>query len=352
MRQMAWLLIRHRQWQWLEARIQLATRQRLAQQLGDVAYPRGKRLGALSPGRILMEDLAILLQRRATACGVIDDSDRAARLERLDIAHGKHTRAIHLASMDGERAAALLRSGRHHLETIGAEDANRGAIRSREDRPHHTTREERDSPTRWHIGQRRIHFVRWRIVPPRHIGRQRLRRAQAERIERATAPREQPQPRPLIQPQHAPRPTEASLVGEETIEEHCAQRPLPSRTRARPLDLCARRLDELAIAHASGTHRLTRPAIQALIHLLDKRGVSQAHGAIGHRLNQPDAPTRRRGLAPRLHIGGTGGQAKATAYTLLQNVVAWLVWAGKARDATLAATQHILCEIESLLLGS
>ncbi len=120
---------------------------------------RAANTGPSAPGGNLGEEVAILLERGAAASGVADDVGGAARLERGDIARGERTGVVHRARMDGERATALLPGGGHHIETVGVQDANRGAVGFGEDGAHHTAREERDAPALWRPGRRGVELA-------------------------------------------------------------------------------------------------------------------------------------------------------------------------------------------------
>src|SRR5439155_5019122 len=98
--------------------------------------------------------------------------------------------------------------------------------------------------------------------------------------------------------------------------------PLSERPRHGALDLCARRLDELAVADARGTHGLAGATVQALVHLLAEHRGIDSYPAFGDVANELDAASRRRGLAVQLAIGRAIGQAQAAVDASVDDRVA------------------------------
>src|SRR6185369_7950388 len=82
---------------------------------------------------------------------------------------------------------------------------------------------------------------------------------------------------------------------------------------ALPLDLRARRLDELAIGYAGRADRLAGAAAETEVEMLHRR-VGEADAAFGEGLDQEDAPPRRVHLRPQLGERRAIGQAQTAMH--------------------------------------
>ena len=98
------------------------------QELTDVLDEGGERGGLLGVVRVVFEELAILLQRRAAAGGVGQNSLHIQGEEDVDVAAGEATGRLKVAGVDRESAAAGLLRRDEHLAAIAGQDAHRGLV--------------------------------------------------------------------------------------------------------------------------------------------------------------------------------------------------------------------------------
>ena len=193
----------------------------------------------------------------------------------------------------------------HDLETVARQDARGRPVVRAEDGLLDAPGEEPHPPAsralgRGHLGQRRP------VRRGRQLGQQRLpvpercgqeceqpgsahQAAQAARLIEAQPPRGQPQ---------------EARAREQQREVHPAEEPAQRAARPLALDLRARRLDELAVGHARGTHGLAGAAAEAEIQVRGG-GVGQGDASLGQRLDQENAPARR------VHLGAQLGERRA-----------------------------------------
>jgi hypothetical protein len=80
------------------------------------------------------------------------------------------------------------------------------------------------------------------------------------------------------------------------------------------LNLAARLFHQVAKLHVRGARRLTRPTVEAEIHVLDEIGCHRQASVI-HRFDEVDAPTWRVHLGAQGTIGGTFIETQAAMDT-------------------------------------
>src|SRR3989442_1573220 len=112
-----------------EATLEVERRDKLV----DVAHPGGELVGALGPDRVVLEDLAVLLERRAAAGSVDHVVVGAGPLEGGDVVPRQLAGRVALARVHVQRAAALLGLGDDDLAAVAGQNPDRGLVGRREE---------------------------------------------------------------------------------------------------------------------------------------------------------------------------------------------------------------------------
>jgi hypothetical protein len=223
---------------------------------------------------------------RATARRVDDDLLDLRLLEGLDRAPGERERGGVLPRVRVQGPAAGLRARGHDLEAVMRQDARGRAVVRAEDGLLDAAGEEAHAPSpdalgRGHLGQRRP------VRRGRQLGQQRLpvpeRRGQER--EQARSTQHAAQAARLIEPQARRGQPQEARARQQQREVHPAEEPPQRAARPLALDLRARRLDELAVGHARGTHGLAGAAAETEIQM-GGGGVGQGDASLGQRLDQ------------------------------------------------------------------
>src|SRR5690606_8270098 len=113
----------------------------------------------------------------------------------------------------------------------------------------------------------------------------------------------------------------AVLMREYPLERRLADRANPpAMALGMVLDRIAGLLDQLTVLHVRRAGRLTRPAAEAMVHLILERLI-RLHQPVGDGFHERDAAPRRLRLDTRLAERRTGRQAEAAAHAVRQLVI-------------------------------
>jgi len=91
------------------------SQKRRRQNLGQILDPLAKPSPALRPTRIVVEQMAVFLQRRTTASGVREDGVEFEFFKNLDVAAGAAAGLFQVAAMRVESATTNLGRRRHDI---------------------------------------------------------------------------------------------------------------------------------------------------------------------------------------------------------------------------------------------
>src|SRR5215467_12431082 len=204
-----------------------------------------------------------------------------------------------------KRATARLLARGDHLGAVSREHASGGAVLRAEGdlldaaRKHAHTRALLALSGR-ELGQRRALGGGWQR------GQERLPLAErrGQQLDEARGAREALEPAHLVEAEPRRGETEHARARQEEREVHPAEEAAERAAGTLALHLGARGLDELAVGHAGGAHRLAGAAAEAEIEMGD-RGVAQLEPALRERLHDKDAAARR------VHLGAEDGEGGA-----------------------------------------
>ena len=285
-----------------------ARRPQLARHLRNVAGPLRQDTGALGPGRVVAQDVAVFLELRAAAGGGSDHGVEGPRpLPGVDIAaQDGLVRASHVVR---EGAATPGPSGHRHLAAESGQEANRGLVHPWRQHLLGASREQADAHPALAGGP----------VRAGSIGPGRRRRApgrQGDHGLQATA--EEPEQR-CRQGGAEQRQAQAPGMGHERGDQP-AQPAFAARATASRFDMNARVVDEAHVVDAGRAGRGTGKAGEAAVDMPHGGGIGRAVG-LQHLLDHVDAPARAVALVPQQQIGGAGRQAQAAMDAGLEDAV-------------------------------
>ena len=191
--------------------------------LAEVADPGAERLRPLRPGRVVGQQLAVLLEGRAAAGRVDDDPLGVRPLERLDVLSRQPLRRLALAGVDVERAAADLVFWQVDVAAGPGQDADRRAVRLGEGDAHDAAGEEGDpllerrrAPARCRAARRSATRCAAAAPRPRRGGRAGASSSPDARTSRW-------RPEPLVQPEQAREERQPLGVREQLLEDDAAR---------------------------------------------------------------------------------------------------------------------------------
>ena len=102
--------------------------QALGQELADVHDLRPQRRGRLGVGRIVGEEMVILLERGAAAAGIVDNGVVVAAPERVDIPAGERAGEVRVARVEAGGATAGLGGREMDFVAVALQHANGGGV--------------------------------------------------------------------------------------------------------------------------------------------------------------------------------------------------------------------------------
>ena len=273
-----------------------------------VADPLAEAVRPVGPGRIVLQQPAVLLQVRTAPRRIHDERVDGESLEVGDVPLGQRAGVAALAGVGVERAAAGLRGRDEDLDPIARQDPRGRGVRRREGRAHDAAGEKRDAPAHRAYGG----------DPPRERGRG--RRGVGDQAEELSEPAkadvshdpaasetlgEVPEPREGREPPG---------VGDELVEDGPPQQSLGDAALTRRLDLGASALHELAEFDARGAGRLAGSAVQTFVHVLVESVAGDVDPPVPDVLHQADAAARRVHFDAKLGERRTGGQTEAAVH--------------------------------------
>src|SRR5215510_3747646 len=187
-----------------------------------------------------------------------------------------------------------------------------------------------------HLGEQQIHdaageksdlLCHWRLArqdgrnaagkrPGQHLWQGRLQALEQSRkqLQNVELSHQVLQTQTLIPAQDVPEELETSGMRKQLLKDQAPQETLRPGTWEMTLNLSARLFHQVAKLHVRGTRRLTRPTVEAEIHVLDEvRRHRQA--SVIYRFDEVDAPTWRVHLSAQGAIGRTFIETQAAMDT-------------------------------------
>jgi hypothetical protein len=252
----------------------------LRQHLGDIADAARDGERAITPRRVVGEQVTVLLHHRPTAGRVRHDDVGAAASERADIASGERPRPVEVAGVGMQRAAASLAGRAREREPVCRQHAFGGPVRVSEQSFHHAPAEHGDAlacgaPVRRVAGRRdgrpgALEHREGEAGAPRQAGEQ------SRESRRSDEPRDAED--------HRAKP----VVGH-----HCEHESGDRRDRPAHGDGRARRLEQGAVRHAARARGLAAPTSEAAVDMGVKIlvGLGQFSFDHGAHEEQPSAGT-------------------------------------------------------------
>src|SRR5262249_26984036 len=268
---------------------------------------------------VVRKQVAVLLQRGATAGGVDDDRVEVQAREGIDVSTGKRPRRLAIAGVHLQCAAAPLRLRAVHHAAVIRQHTHGGSVGVTEELRHDAALDEADTvahsadcrsdgwgcPTADAALSRTehgLHLLQTLWKKPQHAGHSKeLLQAQA-----------------LVEPQ-----PEAEHIEQPWSSEH--------RAENGPTDgLFGRRnrrghragsLDNGAVLHTRWARRLARPTVQAGVDMLPEIGIVGRDSTLVYLANLIDAPARRISLVAEHTVGRTIVQTQPTMDALFEQLL-------------------------------
>ena len=265
------------------------------------------------PGRIVLQQPAVLLQRGPAARRVHDDDVRAGALERGDVPPREGARAIALTRVRVEGTAAGLVLDDGDLYAVAREDARGRRVRRPEDRALHAAAEEGRAGA---SGAMRRDGAREPLARRGLVGDELQEPGETSRgvRDRADGAKGRAGAEALRQVGETRERGQRAPVGEQCVERDEADDALAQRGVARGHDLRARALDELPELDARRAGCLARAAVEAGVHVVVESGGVGPETAFPHVLHQADASARGVHLDPEDREGRARRQAEAAVH--------------------------------------
>ncbi len=291
-RQMAGVVVRH-------GDVEPAQRQvRAGQDLADVASARRER----PRRRCVRQPVRVLLHRGATAGGVADDevdagAERPCQRRRL------RAEFVEPPRVKIQGAAAPLPTRHHHVVAREREQPQGVAVDVRIEVTLHAAREQSDASAACSARPRDFGQSDGR----RHVGQHLLHGGEARHDAQEPGSAHEPlPPAALIEAERAQQRAQARRIREDAVDEGRQHPAVPGS--AVPLDLRARRLEQLAERHAGRTRRLAGATAEAEVEVPAER-LGERDPSLGGRAHEIEtAPWRVHFLAEHT-VGRTLRQA-------------------------------------------
>ncbi len=262
---------------------------------------------ALRVHRVVLEEMAILLEGRATAGRGDDNGPIRIGLERFDVGTRHLASDIEHTAMHLQCPAAPLTCRDVNVRAVGRHYAAGCPVRIAKCGPHDATIEQRRRSFRFACGP--LFLARLERLPVRgwsHL----LDLRESEEFERTRLPRDFLQTRGLIKPGHSRSRAHLAHVRECPIEHDLARNALLDWSMHTLLDLESSRLDQGTVLHTRRADSFAGPTVQALIHLLLERAHRRSTAAPA----RPRSSTRvgRGAMTFPAQLFGTLGRKKGT----------------------------------------
>ena len=276
----------------------------LGEELGDVADLGREGRRAVGPGRLVGQQMRVVLHARAAAGDV--DGDRLEALVGRDRRLGERLGLLLLAGVELERAAAARLPRRVDLPALRAQDPHRGRVHVAEEDALDAALHERDAAARRTRGRGHLGEAGDRRAPLHRRGQLQQGAQLGHAIEVRAEPLADAQA--LLEREHRDHRPQPGGVGEQR-EDRLAVEPLVPRARRVALHLRARLEDELVVLDAGRAGGDARHAAEAAVevraHL--RRGLAALLVADAH---EHDAPARRVHLVLEDRVARARGQAE------------------------------------------
>ena len=309
-------------------------RLQLRQQLGDVSDFLRKTLRPLPPGRIVTQQVAVGLERRAAASGVDYDRVNRGSLETLDQSSCPLFGALVITGMQFERSAAALVARSHNLAALGRENPVRGSVHAGEEHPLHAAGDHAYSSSERPTGRNDV-----RKLAPHHARLNRWHESfhgpesSRQQTQQACVAQHAPEAGCLIQREGHQKRSQPPRIREQ-LENQATKQSIWNRAGVISLDLGPRRLDQLVVLNAGRTCGHARHAAETAIEVLDHRRV-QPNGALLGQLHQVDSPARRVHLLAPQQVRRAGRQTEAAMDAVGDQLRIWRVMGIEGRPAQL-----------------
>ena len=272
---------------------------------------------ALGPARLVGQQLAVLLHRRAAAGHVHRDDVDPGALEHLDQRLGAPDRLLLAPGVQPECPAAALLARRHDLVALGGQHPHRREVDLVEEDVLDAAGEHADPATTGADGRGARGGPRERVAH-RHRRQQRLHRH--EPLEATRQLRQQAvhalRAQLLVQRPAERRGPQPAPVGEQR-EDRLAEQPVGPRARHVALDLRPGGLQQAVVLHPRRARRHARHAPEAAVDVRREGAVERDLPVLGH-LHEVDPPARRVHLLAPQRVGGAGRQAEPAVHAVVE----------------------------------